>query len=90
MNINIDAKFDIGSEVYHADMYHEYYAENNPYIIVGITVRVSDHTMKMTYNIERDGVVRTTSENFIFTTYEECKQFVNKQNKLLTNVGNMV
>ena len=80
MKLTIDTKFDIGSTVYNVELYYEYYVEKNPYTVVGVSISISDHTMKTTYRIERDGDLRTVSENSIFATYEECAKWCEEHN----------
>lgn len=80
MKVTTETKFDIGSKVYNAELYHEYYAEKDPYTVVGVSIHISDHAMKTTYRIERGGIIRFTSENFIFSTYDECTKWCEEHN----------
>ena len=80
MNVNINTKYNIGDQVYLAQIYHEYYANSEPYEIVGINVHMNEHAIKFTYNIEQGGVITTVSENLLFATYEECTKWCKEHN----------
>ncbi len=81
MKITVKTKFSIGDLVYVAVPYYEYYVDSEPYTIVGITIRLNDHAVKIVYNIEKDNIIDSVSENFVFATYAECLEWCDNKNE---------
>ena len=77
MDINIKTKFNVGDEVYIPMLYQDFYAHKTPQIIEGIRIDIQDKT-RITYLL--DGEWRKVSEDRIFATYEECRQWCDKNN----------
>lgn len=82
MKITIDSKFNIGDTVYTPECYEIYWANPVPYIVTDIFVKVTrNKNICITYRLLQDELTDVVSENFLFATYEECKQWCNEQNK---------
>lgn len=77
MDINIKTKFNVGDKVYIPMLYHDFYAHNTPQVIEGIRIDIQDK-MRITYLL--DGEWHKVSEDRIFATHEECKQWCEKNN----------
>ena len=80
MKITFETKFNIGDQVYLAETYHVYWANSKPYTVVGVNIHMNDHTTKLIYNIELEGLVTSVSERFLFATSDECKQWCEAHN----------
>lgn len=81
MTLNIDTKFNIGDTVYSPECYEVYWANNRPYVITDIFIKIAHNRTSITYRIIQDQLTDVVSENFLFSTYEECKQWCGEQNK---------
>ena len=80
METNIETKFNINDKVYVVELYHEYYASKEPYIVVGIDIDITEHATRIRYRLERDGESNSAIEDMIFATYEECTKWCNEHN----------
>ena len=81
MKITIKTKFGIGDSVYVAVPYHEYYADSEPWTVVGIAVYLNEHAEKIIYHIERDSTIDSISEKMVFATYAECLEWCDNKNE---------
>ena len=80
MTLNIDTKFNIGDTVYAPEYYGAYFVNNRPYVITDIFVKIArNNRVSLTYRIMQDELTDVVSENFLFSTYEECKQWCDEQ-----------
>ena len=82
MTLNLDTKFNVGDAVYAPEYYGVYFANNRPYVVTDIFVKIArNQRVSITYRIMQDELTDVISENFLFSTYEECKQWCGEQNK---------
>lgn len=81
MKLTVKTKFNIGDSVYVAVPYYEYYADSEPCTVVGISVHLNEHAVKIIYNIEKDDTIESVSENVVFETYTECLNWCDKKNE---------
>lgn len=81
MKLNLKTKFDIGDIVYAADHYYDFYATSKPYIISNILIYANGQDVRIMYWAEQDGIADRFPEDWLFATYDECKQWCEKQNK---------
>ena len=82
MDLTIKTKFNIGDIVYAPECYEIYWANNIPYVVTDIFIKVArNRSVVITYRLLQDELTDVVSENFLFATYEECKQWCNEQNK---------
>lgn len=90
MKANIDTKFNVGDVVYKPLAYNgEWFAERTPYKICKIHIKITDKFM-ISYELNDVFDLCTYTENMLFASYEECKQFVNDCNHRLTNTGKVI
>lgn len=80
MKCVVNAKFNIGDQVYLAETYHEYWANSKPYLVTGILISITESEYKITYRIQQDLLTDVVSEHLIFATYEECAQWCKNHN----------
>ena len=80
MKCVINTKFNIGDQVYLAEIYHEYWANSKPYQIVGIHIYMNEHATKTIYHIEQNGFIDSVSERLLFATHEECARWCEEHN----------
>lgn len=84
--ITVDAKYNIGDEVFMADRYDGYYVPAGPYSINCIAVYVTIYGTKLSYGVQDDnniGNSTTASEHLLFHTYAECTEWCKNQNQNL-------
>lgn len=80
MKIDIETKFNISDFVYIPEQYHdEWFAPNHAYEICAIHVRVDD-SICVYYSILYGDMVCEHTDRYLFASYEECKQWCEKQN----------
>ena len=80
MNIEIKTKFNIGDTVYVPEYYEIYWANPVPYIITDIFIKVVRNcNIVITYRLLQSELTDVVSENFLFSTYEDCKLWCEKQ-----------
>ena len=80
MNLNINTKYNIGDTVYVPDLYEVYIANSTPYTIIDILIQVArNHNITIRYRVMQAELTDLVSEHFIFSTYEECTKWCEKQ-----------
>ena len=82
MQLTISTRFNVGDIVYVADDYYDFYPEKTPYVVVDILIRADNKRTHIVYEIEQDELLRRVSEDWVFSTYEECTKWCDEHNKL--------
>lgn len=80
MKVSTETKFNIGSLVYVAEPYYEYYPNKMPYIVAGISIHIKKDATNIIYYVEQNGETRRIAQGFLFDTYEECKKWCEEHN----------
>ena len=80
MQMTIESKFNIGDIVYVADLYHDFYANRKPYVVKDVLVDINSRRIHIQYEVEQDGLVCYSPEDWTFATYEECVQWCKERN----------
>jgi hypothetical protein len=80
MTRTIITKYNIGDAVFAAESYYVYVPNSKPYIVSGIEVKINTKTIRISYEIEQEGITHRFPEDWLFSTHEECVQWCKEHN----------
>ena len=82
MQIIVNTKYNIDDTVYMADCYNDYHVPGAQYIVNNIIIKTDSKAYVVYYNCieQATGIICRIPESWLFKTYDECKQWCNKQN----------
>lgn len=79
--ITVQAKYNIGDEVFKIDRYNGQYRPIGPFIIDRIDICVNNQGTQLSYGISNDAGTYTATENHLFSTDAECIEWCQEQNR---------
>lgn len=80
MKLSIETKFNIGDTVYIAECYEDWFAYKESCIISDISISANSQTTHVLYEVKQDGFTDRVPEDWIFSTYDECKKWCDEHN----------
>ena len=80
MKLSIETKFNIGDTVYIAECYEDWFAYKESCIISDISISANSQTTHVLYEVQQDGFTDLVPEDWIFSTYDECKKWCDEHN----------
>lgn len=81
MDFNIRTRFNIGDKVWVPEHYYDWYPIKKGYEVTNIEIQIDSQTQKIFYTIKNDvREVQKYPERLCFNSYDECKQWCNKEN----------